>query len=273
MLDLIIREARDGFDGRRLEAVREWRDEAGVVCAHGYVGAGERWIRWPDLVSFRFDDEGRTEAFPERRLQPEFVREFFSRTVQPLVLQALGWETLHASAVELSGRLVGVCGDCGSGKSTIAYALARRGYRQLADDAVVIRTAPGGIEALDLPFAVRLRPASETFFRARSDAGLGAGRFTSPASTGRPTQLVSALFVITRMREGAPTATRLSPGAAFQALLPHARCFDARDRDVRRRVLENYLAIADRVAVFDLRFADGLEGLPAVLACIERSIE
>jgi hypothetical protein len=128
--------------------------------------------------------------------------------------------------------------------------------------------------AVDLPFTVRLRPASETFFCARSEGGREAGRFTLPASTGRfPTQPVSALFVITRIPEGGPAATRLSPAAAFQALLPHARCFDGRDRDVRRRVLENYLAIVDRVAVFDLRFADGLQRLPAVLACIERAIE
>ncbi|MBO0718286.1 MAG: AAA family ATPase, partial [Rhizobiales bacterium] len=41
---------------------------------------------------------------------------------------------LHASAVEVNGKAMVFCGHSGAGKSTIAAALAKRGYRLITDD-------------------------------------------------------------------------------------------------------------------------------------------
>ena len=189
------------------------------------------------------------------------------------MLQALGWETLHASAVQGSDGAIGFCGERESGKSTLAYTLGRRGYRQLADDMLVLEIGRG-VRALELPFDVRLRAESCAYF------GVNAGRgpFTDIASIdprrGEATanEPLSALFVLHRIDRGEPTVTRLSPTAAFTAVVAHLYCFDPHDAGARRRLLEHYLEIAASVPVYELRFAGGLDGLEAVMACIEDAI-
>jgi len=274
MLQLAIRDVDVSFNQDRLVLVHEWRDVAGTVCAHGYVGDNAGWIRWPGFVTFRFAEDRLVEAWPERLVDPNRIRDLFYRTVEPLILQALGWETLHASAVMMSAGLVAFCGDCESGKSTIAYGLSRRGYLQHADDSVVVQPGPPGVRALNLPFGVRLRPASAAFLGFTSEDRefqdvVPIERYDSSTVSTRP---LSAVFALTRVPEGDPNVRQLSPSDAFKALLPNARCFNAEDSASRRRLLNHYLEIVSVVPVYDLRFPSGLNHLATVLDSIERTL-
>jgi hypothetical protein len=65
---------------------------------------------------------------------------------------------------------------------------------------------------------------------------------------------------------------RLSPVAAFTALLPHAYCFSLQDVPRKRRMMLHYLHLAKRVPAFEVHFQRGLEHLPAILDSIERAI-
>jgi hypothetical protein len=274
MLQLAIRDYGGvWFEHDGLVLVHEWHDVAGAVCAHGYVGDGSGWIHWPGVVAFRFGANGLVEAFPERLVDAAPIRDLFYRTVQPLILQALGWETLHASAVMTSAGVIAFCGDCESGKSTIAYSLSRRGHLQHADDSLVVMPESAGVRAVKLPFGVRLRPASASFLgfpadhRQLQDVIPIARHDLNRVST----DPLSALFVLSRVCAGEPSARRLAPSDAFKTLLPHARCFNAEDAAARRRSLNHYLEIVAAVPVYDLRFPSGLDRLSAVLDCIERS--
>src|SRR4029453_7921721 len=86
------------------------------------------------------------------------------RPVVPIALQALGYETLHSSAVRFSSGVVGICGDRYAGKSTLAYSLARRGYAQHADDMLVLDVGKGDVRSIPLPFDVRLRSEASSFW-------------------------------------------------------------------------------------------------------------
>ncbi len=57
-----------------------------------------------------------------------------------------GWETVHASAVAVSGRAALIRGAAGSGKSALALALLSRGARLVADDRT--RLARRGVDVL-----------------------------------------------------------------------------------------------------------------------------
>src|SRR5262245_30870587 len=129
----MIRAIGDGeFSEAGLTETNTWLDLSGAVCAYGYDGPDVRWIRWPGYAAFRFDDRAAI-AYPERTIDEADLRAFFQRIVEPLVLQAIGWEALHASAVVGATGVAAFCGDRQAGKSTIAYSLARRGHRQFAD--------------------------------------------------------------------------------------------------------------------------------------------
>ena len=64
-LPLTIRRHDTQFSPDGLTEVHTWRDLSGRVCARGYVGRGVRWMHWPGVVAFRFDDRGHIDALPE----------------------------------------------------------------------------------------------------------------------------------------------------------------------------------------------------------------
>jgi len=62
-----------------------------------------------------------------------------------LLLRLRGVTSLHASAIEIGGRAVLVCGPAAAGKSTTAAALAARGHRVLADDVSALDARADGV--------------------------------------------------------------------------------------------------------------------------------
>src|SRR5689334_9620303 len=108
-------------EGRRL--TRTWFDDAGRLCGRAYVGGSDHWIDWEGLGRFRFRRDGETvSVWPAPDVSPETITETFSRVLQPVVLQAMGRQALHASAAAGPTGVLAFCGRAGSGKSTIARA-------------------------------------------------------------------------------------------------------------------------------------------------------
>jgi len=58
----------------------------------------------------------------------------FLESLALLMLTSLHFTPFHASCVAREGRGVLLCGDSGAGKSSLAYACARRGWTYLSDD-------------------------------------------------------------------------------------------------------------------------------------------
>jgi hypothetical protein len=65
--------------------------------------------------------------------------------VLPLVSVARGREALHAAAVETPLGVVAIAAASGTGKSTLATELIRRGHRFFCDDILVLDGAGGGL--------------------------------------------------------------------------------------------------------------------------------
>ncbi len=213
------------------------------------------------MARFSFDGAGGVVAGRPHLATPrDTIEGVYRRSVQPLVLQALGLEVLHASAVLTASGVVALCGPTGAGKSTLAAALAQRGYAAWADDALVIDFARGGPEAVRLPFERRLRQPSRAFLGALPEPAL-AGGGAEPARA--PLAFVGLLEPAPA---GAPTEiARLAPTAAFPALLPHAVCFTVGDAEGRRRLVTRYLAIASAIPVCTVPVEPRFEALAGLI--------
>jgi hypothetical protein len=224
----------------------------------------------PGLVTFRFDHAGGpVAALPCPGVGPGSVEEAYRHSALPLVLQALGGEVLHASAVLTARGVVAFCGASGSGKSTIAYGLHRRGHGLWADDAVALGVSEAVITTVRLPFDVRLRPASAALF--------GLGRRAARLVAGEAGRAVEPLVAVCVLDRGGPacgdvTVAPLRPSAALPAVLPHAYCFSLEDVARKRQMLRRYLALVARVPVLKVEFGGDIEGLAGVLAAIEQAV-
>ena len=258
-----------GGAGREVNA---WRDRDGEVFARLIVDGPRRRIVWPGLGIFEFEHGAQTvTVWPEPGTSPEVSRDVFARAILPAALQALGWQALHASGVAIDGSALLLVGRSESGKSTVAYALARAGFPQIADDSIVFSTADARLTVVPLPFAPRLRqPSRQHFLEPATTRSPDFDLRTSNFQTGPRVALgcIVELQQLTARRP--PSATQLRPAEAFSVVLSHAHCFDPADRDGNQRLTQDYLRLAHEVPVWRLTYAPGLDALGDVEAAVLR---
>lgn len=249
-----------------------WRDAEGHVFAHCLRRDGLYEILVPAVASFRFDERGDVvTALRHPAIDSEALSRLYAHSILPMVLPALGTEVLHASAVRTPRGVAVFCGSTGTGKSTLAVGLARRGYPQWADDAVALDLSGPSTRVIPLPFEVRLRPPAAEFFESGRQNGSSVGRGTLLAAPSEAPVPLASLAILSRTPVPRSLAVeRLPPARALTALLPHAYCFALDQPDLKRRMVEQYLELTRRVPVLVVRFAPGLEALPTVLDGLER---
>lgn len=265
MLTLIVEGGRppSGPVGRQ---VCVWRDNGGGVFARAWVDGDACRLEWQGLGTFRFDLVSTVvRVWPAPGATASVVDDVFGRVLQPIILQARGVQSLHASAVLGAQGALAFCGTGYSGKSTLAFALGRRGFHHIADDAVVIERARAPVTVRLMPFAPGLRePTLRHFDVDRSSA----------AATPAVGSLVPlrAIFLLEQDAQ-APRPerpARIAPVQAFSALVTHARCFDEGDAAHTRRLIDDYLAIVEDVPVFALRYPPHFGQLQDLLDLIEQ---
>ena len=81
-----------------------------------------------------------------------------------MLARSRGYFVLHAAGVVRGDRGFVLQGPAGAGKSTLAMACARRGFRVFAEDAVFVRVRPNTIEWWGMPWVQRLLPDARTLF-------------------------------------------------------------------------------------------------------------
>ena len=261
-----------------------WTDNLGTDVAYGATRGGWHWLRVAGAGSYRFPANGSgrnivVDVVPEN--EADLVVDSFYRTVVPMALQAYGHEILHGSAVALAGetsggeatggQVVAMCAAPGTGKSTIAFAMQRRGARAVADDAVVIRRGEHGEQwrhqVQPLPFALRLREASADHFASPAKSEVLVGRGAAVEAPSEPLPL--AAVVLLERGESSLTLTPLSAADAFPALLSQSYAFTMTDGRRKRAMMANFIGLARTVPVYRLAYPSGLEHLDAICAAME----
>ena len=71
---------------------------------------------------------------------------------------------LHAGCVVKEGASLILSGESGRGKSTLALACVRRGYRMLSEDGLFLKCRPGAAQLWGLPWRLHLLPDVKRFF-------------------------------------------------------------------------------------------------------------
>ncbi|MFI5178409.1 MAG: hypothetical protein ACHQO8_07600 [Vicinamibacterales bacterium] len=255
-----VRQAREGS---------VWRDLDGGICGRSYLQGDLRVLDWRDAGRFAFTARSTiVQVWPADGVSFAAASAEFDHMIRPIVLQALGWQALHAGAALTPAGALLFCGRSGAGKSTLAYALGQAGHRQLADDQVVWRLDADAPVVAPLPFQARLRPQSRQHF---------AGSVSSRAEAGDAHAApILAIYLLDQRPSMAAIAdvARLAPAQAFSALLPHAHSFDVTDAAATGRFANDYLTLAEQTPVYSLSYAPDLDRLPdlvqTVLCTVDR---
>ena len=240
--------------------------------AHGCYADGHYWLRILDTAVYRFSaDEAVITAFPAPEASSLRITDSFYRHVIPLWFHVRGLSVLHASAVGTPGGLLVFCAPPYTGKSTLAFGLSRRGHPLYADDAIAFQIHDRAVQAIPIPFFLRLRSSAAAHF------GTDARKLHAPEAWRRlvspPERRVGTICVLERLPDepGQPTVevVRCPALEAFNDLLGHLHTFGLRDASLRRTILKQQLELASRVPVFRVRFASRLDRIDAVLDALE----
>jgi hypothetical protein len=262
MLSLSILEGIAPVTGRQ---VNQWTDESGKVFARAFSSDDHYRIDWPGLGAFAFRPGSRDVlVWPEPDARHEEISDTFDRLLQPVILQALGKQVLHAAASVGPCGTIAFCGNAGSGKSTLGFAMRQAGYRQLADDALVLQLEQDRVSVCPLPFGPRLREASRLHFGYADQ--IPATRVDVPP----PDLVLSAVFLLRQDDQiERPRLALLPQAQAFSGLLAHAHCYDAQDPSHTKRLVESYLTMVSLVPVFTIQYRPDLQRLPQLIEIIQ----
>lgn len=112
-------------------------DEPWFVCAER--GDESIYLRWSGLYEFLVAPCGTHVAYrPLQHGDAAVLQNFLLGQALSFALVRQGVEPIHAAVIDLDGRGIGLLGDCGFGKSTLAGSLMQAGHRLVTDDVLIV---------------------------------------------------------------------------------------------------------------------------------------
>ncbi len=202
-----------------------------------------------------------------------------------LVTQALsfalvkcGLEPLHATAVAIDGKAALFLGDCGLGKSTLAAAFLRAGYRLLSDDLLVLHKPHAALLAYPGSPRIKLFPGMAREFLGKAVAGVPMNPYTHKmivplkewqvCTDALPVGAVYSLALASEVRGAEVRVSAMSQRQAFLTLLASTFNRTVLDSTRLRRQFEATRALANTLSVKKLSYPRSLDCLPAVLELV-----
>jgi hypothetical protein len=186
---------------------------------------------------------------------------FLEGTVFAL-LNSLYLTSFHAACVSLAERGVLLCGDSGAGKSSLAFACARRGWTYLSDDSTRVVRGRKGHVVIGNPYQMRFRESAIELFpelKGQRIAPRAVGEMKIELATASLPQIATTsecsvdYIVFLNWRElGPPRLSRFPKEKALQ-WFEQFICFGEKEvRDAQKASLRNLVT----AEAFELRYSD-----------------
>lgn len=185
--------------------------------------------------------------------------------------------TLHAACVMFAGKGILLAGNSGAGKSSLAYACARKGWTYVSDDASAFVRSSARPMVIGHPHRFRFRePVGELFpeFRGLKSTLRAYGKPTIQVQTSGIEGLrtadespIDAVVFLNRpdYSGGPPRITRLHEEEAWRRLSFSVWAVQLPEYEQRLAALERILT----VPAFEMRYS----GLDSAIECLQKMVE
>ena len=235
-------------------------------------------LRFPKLADFVVDGGGHEITCVEAAdgVTEVTLRHLAIDHVMPRVLNLLGIESLHATAISTPRGACAFIGDAGTGKSTLAASFHLNGMHAFCDDCLVLRQDGGSIAATPAYPGVRLWDDSLEALMSEANAGQPVAQYTSKtrrlgdAATFRTDSLpLAGIYFLQRpiAAEAAvrsPVVQRVAAAEAFPLLVSASFPLDLSDYGMLARHFRFIVRVAATVPLRRLVIPNDFSALAAV---------
>jgi HPr serine kinase-like protein len=189
-----------------------------------------------------------------------YLRYYFLEGMAWDLLEPLYLTSVHAACVRLENKGVLLCGDSGAGKSSLAFACARKGWLFLSDDSSCLIRKSNQPVVVGNPTQIRFRDSALELFPELSNRQITRrlnGKLSIEVPTaslpGIRTIFESSVDYIVFLRRGASGSPRLTPFPKEAALqwLEQVICYG--NEAVRESQRESLLRLAT-AEIFELHY-------------------
>jgi hypothetical protein len=244
-------------------------------------------LRFPKLADFTIDSAGHDIVCIEAAegVTAVTLRHLAIDHVMPRVLNLLGIESLHATAVAAPVGAIAFIGDAGMGKSTLAASFHLSGLESFCDDCLVLRDVGERIMATPAYPGVRLWDDSFKALMSESERGLPVAQYTSKTrllgdtSSFHFDRLPLVRIYLLERPAGtdaagtAPMVTAVSPSEAFPILVGASFPLDLTDHAMLARHFRFITRISAEVPIRRLMIPNDFSALPTVRATVIADLE
>ena len=276
---------------RAIEEPAQWLNVSAYADGKPWLSTakidGGYLLRFPKLADFTIDTTGHDITCIEAAdgVTTVTLRHLAIDHVMPRVLNLLGIESLHATAVAASAGVVAFIADAGMGKSTLAASFHLSGLESFCDDCLVVRDEGGRIMATPAYPGVRLWDDSFKALMGESERGLPVAQYTSKtrllgdASSFCADRLPLARIYLLERTAGnsaagvTPAITRVSPAKSFPLLVGASFPLDLTDQAMLTRHFGFITRVAAAVPIRRLTISNDFAALPAVRAAVIADLE
>ena len=189
-----------------------------------------------------------TQAAVEQRA---YLRYYFLEATALTLLNCRYTTAVHAACVEIEGQGILLCGESGAGKSSLAFACARRGWKFLSDDSCAMVRSRKGRVVVGNPHQMRFRESAMELFPELKDQRV-TPRFTGKMAIELATATLPEISTITecqvdsivflnRREPGPPSLRPLGKEIARQYFEQWILLGDLAARQAQQTSLENLL--------------------------------
>ncbi|MEM8724112.1 MAG: hypothetical protein AAGE86_01185, partial [Pseudomonadota bacterium] len=193
--------------------------------------------------------------------------------VAPRILAGAGELIIHASAVEIEGRLAVFLGETGAGKSTLAASLHNAGHRLIGDDAAILTQTAQGMFGRSVYPSLRLYPESIAAVLGDDVSSAPMAHYSDKKRLNLPSlddadlspiPLGGFFFLVDDDGDGQVGSQPLSPGHTCIGLIENSFALDKDDAEAAAKRLEKISRIAHEVPGYELSYPWDFSILPEV---------
>ena len=276
---------------REIEEPAQWLNTSADADGTPWLSSakidGGYLLRFHGLADFTLDPAGHDVTCVQAAdgVSEVTLRHLAIDHVMPRVLNLLGIEALHATAVATANGACAFIGDAGTGKSTLAASFHLSGMHAFCDDCLVVRDAGGSIMATPAYPGVRLWEDSLKALMAGGGEGLPVAEYTSKlrilsrdATFQADSLPIARIYFLRRsvddtVAAAIPAVTRISAAEAFPLLVGASFPLDLTDPAMLTRHFRLIVRIAATVPLRRLVIPNDFAALPAVREAVIADVE